>query len=178
MSAKITARVVETTLHLPMRNNLKEFQQLLNADTVLSIARKYPKRLKLTAEEGVVKVRLEKELRAPTRIEVDGASYVRSYYGGNRGAETLVRCNLEPLIRGAKGVGKRMLREGDLGLLKDRCLDPDFGIARVGFVDTRGEPMKADQRAVYEMIKQFFKDTEFMRKLKNETRKEFEKEHS
>jgi len=173
MSAKITVRVVESTLHLPMRNNLREFQKLLNADTVLSIARKHPKRLKLTAEEGAVKVRLEKELREPTRIEVGKTSFVRTCTWGNTGAETLVRHNLGMMIRKAKEVGKWALANRNNAPFIELCLNPDSDMSRVDFLDTQGNPMKADQRAVYETIKQFFKDTDFMRKLKAEIKREF-----
>jgi len=170
---KFKPRVAESAVCFPISQNLKEFQKLLNADTVLSIARKYPKRLKLTIDEKVVRVRLEKELRAPFRIDVDGVRFVRTCTWGNMGAETLVRHNLGMMIHKAKEVGKWALANRNGAPLIELCLNPDSDMSRVDFLDTQGNPMKADQRAVYETIKQFFKDADFMRKLKAEIRREF-----
>ena len=174
---QVRFKVVKSTLHFPgARHKIKEFQNLLNEDAVLTIAKKHPKRIKLTIEEGRLLVKLEKELREPKKIEVDGAKYVRSCTWGNKGAETLVRHNLEKMIIEAKAIGKKALAENSRELLYDLCLDPMSGMCRANFLDTQNNTMKGEQRGVFEVIKQFFKDTEFMRKLKREIKIEFQKE--
>ena len=77
---QVRFKVVESTLHFPgARHKIKEFQNLLNEDAVLTIAKKHPKRIKLTIEEGRLLVKLEKELREPKKIEVDGAKVLPQY---------------------------------------------------------------------------------------------------
>ena len=115
-------------------------------------------------------------MRKPTRIEVDGVRFARTCTWGNRGAETLVRHNLEKMIREAKAVGKKAIAENNFDLLIDMCLEPFSGFCRADFLDTKNNTMKGDQRGVQEVIKQFFKDVDFMEKLKGEIKREFEDE--
>lgn len=158
------------------RARINEFQTILNEDPVLTIAKKYPKRIKLTPSENAILVRLEKELRAPARIELDGIWYVRTCTWDSKAAETLVRHNLEKMIREVREIGKKALREKNRELLLDMCLDPMSGVMRGNFLDTHNNSMQGDGRAVQELIKQFFKDVEFMKKLKGQIKKEFEEE--
>jgi hypothetical protein len=165
LTAKITAQ-------LPINAHLKEFQGILKED-VAAVPKKKKRKLALAQDGGLLKVALKPGFREPAEITFGKARLVRNCTWGNAGAETLVRRNLEMMIRKVKEVGKRMLCEQDGEVLLDRCLDPVYGVDRTGFVDSKGKPLKADGRAVYEMIKQFFKDEEFVKKLVQEVRREF-----
>ncbi|MCX8197833.1 MAG: hypothetical protein N3F07_01405 [Candidatus Micrarchaeota archaeon] len=159
----------------PPSRHLSSFEQVLNED-LMKPARKKPRGIKLSEEDGMIKARLKKDFRQATVAVVDGKRYVRLCDWGNQAAETLVRANLKELIARAKEVGKRMLKEKDGGLLEERCLDPIGGISRAGLVDSKGGKLKANGRAAYEMIKQFFKDRQMMEKLARHAIEEYRKE--
>lgn len=155
---------------------IRQFEAILNEDPVLAIAKKYPKRIKLMPSENAILVRLEKELREPARFQLESVRYVRTCTWGSKAAETLVRHNLEKMIREVKEIGKKALRENNRELLIDLCLEPMSGIMRASFLDTQNSSMQGDGRAVQELIKQFFKDNEFMKKIKRQIKNEPEAE--
>ncbi len=165
-AAKITAQ-------LPISARLREFQGILNED-LAAVPKKRKRKLALAQDGGLLKVALKPGFREPAEMLFGNARLVRSCTWGSMGAETLVRKNLGKLVDRAGEVGRRALSdENNRNSLLELCLDPFYGISRTGFVSGRGKPLKADGRAVYEMIKQFFKDETFVQKLMREIRREF-----
>ncbi|MEM4634090.1 MAG: hypothetical protein QW275_02955 [Candidatus Anstonellaceae archaeon] len=160
----------------PVSKKIREFEKILNEDRIGAIPRKKPKGIKLEKKNSIIFAKLKKELRKPLVEIIDGDKYVRTCDWGNASAETLVRINLHELVMRAKEIGKRMLRESDQRLLEEVCLDPIEGMPRHGFLNSKGKQMRTDSRAVYEMIKQFFKDYDFIKRLERNIIREFRQE--
>ncbi|MEM4348789.1 MAG: hypothetical protein QXN37_04455 [Candidatus Anstonellaceae archaeon] len=147
------------------RQAKKEFQRLLEQDNA-PIKKIKKRKVKITDWGGPIKVTLHPPLRQPSKIVVEGKTLVRNCTWGNAAAESLVRKNLERLVKETLKVAKRAIQEDNQrNTLLELCLDPIYGIDRNGFVGLSGRKLKPDGKAVYEMIKQFFKDELFINKL-------------
>jgi len=158
------------------KKTLKDFENGLNEDRSCMPQKKRPKEIMLEKrddENSPMYAKLKKELRTPLKMSIDEKKYTRSCTQGSVGAETLVRLNIEALVRQGKEIGKKAIAEKDDRMLLDLCLDPMNGFYRADFQDTQGNTMKGDGRAVQEMIKQFFKDERMMKRLKSDIICEF-----
>ncbi|MEM4554993.1 MAG: hypothetical protein QXT25_04045 [Candidatus Anstonellaceae archaeon] len=147
------------------RQGKKEFQKLLDQDNA-PIKKVKKRKAKVIDWGDPIKVTLHPPLRDPQKIIVEGKVLVRTCTWGNSASESLVRKNLGRLVQETLRVARRAIQEQDQqNSLLELCLDPVYGINRAGFVGLSGRKLKADGKAVYGMIKQFFKDELFIERL-------------
>lgn len=169
---------LELNKKLASKTRLRKLENVLNEDCSGLPEKKRQKTIKLEATEdgkgnSLIFANLKKELCTPVKVQVGKKKYTRSCTQGSIGAETLVRRNIEKLILEAKEIGKLALKEKNNEPLINLCLEPMSGFYRADFEDTLGNSMKGEGRAVQELIKQFFKDSPMMEKLKVDIISEF-----
>ncbi|MCX8196919.1 MAG: hypothetical protein N3G80_01220 [Candidatus Micrarchaeota archaeon] len=143
-------------------HSLRKLQQLLNEDK--TIFKKKRRKIEIVGAPPI-KITLKPPFPPPTKIRWGKTLFVRTCSWGNASSEALVRKNIHKLMEETIRVAKAAIKEKNQSSLLDLCLDPIYGINRVGFVGLKGNQLKADGKAVYYMIKQFFKDEEFIKKV-------------
>jgi len=156
-----------------MKKALREFAALLNEEEGLSTSLKKPRGVALVKKRGKSPILVEqkKEHLQPSFAVVDGVRYARTYDGGNRAAESLVRANLAQFISETKRVVRGALERRELGRIMDICRSYEDGIRMEGFFSSSGNPLSKN-RAFSEAIKQFFKDEALVLKVVSQAIKE------
>ncbi len=156
-----------------------EFEKLLSSD-IMKIPKRRGSKIRV-AEGEPLEVRLKRSHGEPARAIVDGRKYARTYVRDDLGAETLVRINLELLIWRVKKIVKNALvknelmpAEGEGAGVRDiekLCLTFE-GISPRGFYTKQGRAMQHNAAFKY-MIRQFFKDEDFAKRVIRHAEAEF-----
>lgn len=176
MRKKVAVAAARANVPPEVRSSLRHYENRLNEQNhVLYTSLKAPRKVKLTGSPA--SLRQAKEHLAPIRVAVHGHNYSRVYDARSVASEKLVRKNLELLISEVQRTVVEALihsrisvdfqevhKSDSLKYAEHLCLDENDGIRSRGFAKLDGGALQKN-RAFLFMVRQFFKDEDFARKV-------------